>query len=198
MNKSDRRKEGWQYILANLKDRRAIFPPAFTDEMVPRADIEKILEAANWAPTHKLTQPWRFVVMRGESRKALATSLLAYYDQHTPSGQKLEKKRKKILANPLKASAIIAICLHVDQQNAIPEWEELAATACAVQNLWLAASALGIGGYWSSPAAASDLGAFLNLKDNERCLGLFYLGFYHPSKSEPNRSPWQEKVKWME
>lgn len=46
-----------------IAKRRSIFPRDFTGEAVPREVIEQMLEAANWAPTHKKTQPWRFVVL---------------------------------------------------------------------------------------------------------------------------------------
>ncbi len=61
----DRRKEGWQYVLQNIAHRRSVFPPAFIDEPVKDEEIEVILRAANWAPTHKLTEPWRFVILLG-------------------------------------------------------------------------------------------------------------------------------------
>ena len=198
LNPQKRRKPGWQYVFSNLEERRAVFPPSFSEEEVPKDCIQLILKAANWAPTHKLTQPWRFVVIRGDSRKKLARHLLTHYELSTAPELQLEKKRAKILSNPVKASAVIAICLHVDQEQIVPEWEELAATACAVQNLWLAATALGIGGYWSSPAAVDHLGSFLCLRENEKCLGLFYLGYHLLPPSKPKRTPWEEKVKWME
>ena len=195
-----RRKQDWQSILDNIRDRRSIFPPAFTGDEIPRSELEIILEAANWAPTHKLTQPWRFVVIRGKKRHSLASCLLDHYDLNTPKVQILEKKRAKIMANPMRSSAVIAIVMYRDRAELVPEWEELAATSCAVQNLWLAASALGIGGYWSSPKSMGHLAAFLKLDENERCLGLFYLGYgTTPNVATiPTRSPWQQKVRWME
>ena len=43
-----------------IRTRRSVFPPLYaSDKEVPRSIIEKILEAANWAPSHKKTEPWR-------------------------------------------------------------------------------------------------------------------------------------------
>ena len=53
--------------LALIKSRRSFFPEKFVaGEDVPKAVINNILEAANWAPTHGNTEPWRFVVRRRE------------------------------------------------------------------------------------------------------------------------------------
>ena len=45
-----------------IKKRRSVFPAQYSDEPIAQADIEKVLEAANWAPTHRYTEPWRFKV----------------------------------------------------------------------------------------------------------------------------------------
>ena len=138
------------------------------------------------------------MVIRGESRQALSLCLLEHYDRNTAEHHILEKKRAKILANPRKSSAVIAIVMYRDNAQLVPEWEELAATSCAVQNLWLAATSLGIGGYWSSPKSLHHLQDFLHLGKDERCLGLFYLGYTETTPNVPTRNPWQEKVRWME
>ncbi len=193
----DRRKEGWQYVLQNIADRRSVFPPAFIDEPIKNEEIELILEAANWAPTHKLTEPWRFVILVGKARHRLSDFLREHYLAQTPKDLVLEKKLRKLQSNPIRSGAVVAICLHRDHDERVPEWEELAAVACAVQNLWLAATALGIGGYWSTPSAIQDIGAFLELDTAEKCLGLFYLGYFDQRDVHPNRTPWNDKIRWM-
>ena len=59
-----------------------------------------------------------------------------------------------------------------------PEWEEIAATSMAVQNIWLSCVDRNIGGYWSTPPYIKYLSDFFSLKDDERFLGFFYLGSY--------------------
>jgi hypothetical protein len=56
-----------EQVAALIAGRRAIFPKDMNGEAVSRGEIEALLTAANWAPTHKKTQPWRFVVL-GERR----------------------------------------------------------------------------------------------------------------------------------
>ncbi|MBK8505559.1 MAG: nitroreductase [Saprospiraceae bacterium] len=176
-----------------IKTRRSVFPQVFTDQPIERNDLEAILEASNWAPTHKLTQPWRFVVIQGPAKMKLGNLLIQYHEEQTLDYQNLEKKKKKILTNTSKAGAIIAICIYRDEAKRVEEWEELAATACAVQNLWLAMTALGLGGYWSTPAAKSSLKGFLGLTEHEKCLGLFYLGHHNQPDQLANRTPGRKR-----
>ncbi|MCB0688444.1 MAG: nitroreductase family protein, partial [Saprospiraceae bacterium] len=100
--------------------------------------------------------------------------------------------------NPMRSSAIIAIGMQTDLSRKVPEWEDLAATACAVQNLWLAATALGVSGYWSTPGSLDELSDFVGLEEGQKCLGLFYLGYASEYPDAPNRSPWDEKVQWRD
>ena len=96
-----------------------------------------MLEVANWAPTHRRTEPWRFKVMQGESQRRLAEFLAKTYKEKSESYS--EFKHKKYKTNPIKAACVIAICMQRDPAESIPEWEEIAATAMAVQNMWLTA-----------------------------------------------------------
>ena len=88
--------------------------------------------------------------------------------------------------------------MHRNIQNIIPEWEEIAATSMAVQNIWLSCVDSHVGGYWSSPKYIHQLHEFLSLKNNERCLGLFYIGV-HDSKPKRNvrRKHMNEKTEWF-
>ena len=80
----------------------------------------------------------------------------------------------------------------------LPEWEEAAATAMAVQNLWISCVDSNIGGYWSTPKYIYKLRTFLKLNEDEICLGLFYLGI-HNSKNErkTRRNNMSEKTQWF-
>ncbi len=85
-----------------------------------------------------------------------------------------------------------------DPDKSLPEWEEVAAVACAVQNMWLTCTAYGIGSYWSSPKSILQADAFLELKEGERCLGLFYMGYADvPPEMKGFREPITEKITWL-
>ena len=181
-----------------IRTRRAIFPRQFDDEPVSLEIIMQLLENANWAPTHKKTEPWRFVVIRGEAKERLGDLMAALYLRDTDPPKFKPTRHKKKAASPRQAACVIAICMQ-RHEELLPEWEEIAATACAVQNLWLSATAHGLGGYWSSPGIISDpeVRRFLELSETERCLGFFYLGHYDEAPQEGQRGDIADKVRWI-
>lgn len=181
-----------------LRRRRAIFPKTYLPEKpIDRSIIEQLLENANWAPTHKRTEPWRFQVFHSpESRNLLGDYLSGYYRQNTPPELFSEEKMIKNGENPRRSGAVIAIILHRDPAESLPEFEEIAAVAMAVQNMWLTCTALGLGCYWSTPKAALEAQEFLGLAPNERCLGLFYMGWYDMPELPGKREPVESKTVW--
>ena len=58
-----------------IRNRRSVFPPMFTDQPIDKAIIKQLLENANWAPTHRFTEPWRFKVLRNNAKQRLGQFL---------------------------------------------------------------------------------------------------------------------------
>lgn len=119
---------------------------------VDRALIERLLDAAVWAPSHHNTQPWSFIVMSGEGRARLAEGYARVSASLVPelSGQALEDRMAKERTKAYRAPVIIAaVCSPSDDPRAVLA-EELAAAQAAVQNLLLAAHANGLGAIWRS------------------------------------------------
>jgi nitroreductase len=178
-----------------IRKRRSVFPAQYNDTPISKADIEKVLEAGNWAPNHKCTEPWRFKVIQGDAKGRLGTFLSEKYEEVDPKPKTM--KIKKLQENPQKASAIIAICMQRDMKESLPEWEEVAAVAMAVQNMWLVCTEMGIGSYWSSPGLINYMGEFLNLARGEKCLGFFYMGNFDNELSDGKRNPIANKTEWI-
>ncbi len=176
--------------------RRAIFPPFYTDKPIPEEIIHQLLENANWAPTHKRTEPWRFQVFRGSALDRLANYLADAYTKITPSERYSDTIRDKTRNNILRADTVIVLILQRDLQERVPEWEEVAALGAAIQNLWLSATAFGIGGYWSTPGTIRELDTRLTLPKGQRTMGLFYLGQYETPPPPGTRGPVADKTVW--
>ncbi len=157
-----------------IERRRSIFPKDYTDQPVPDDFINEVLEAAVLAPNHKRTKPWRFKVFKGEDKQKLGAELQSIYKAMTPETQFLVKKYEDIGFKINKAGVIISIV--VDFSGLVPEWEEIAATSMAVQNMYLTCTANNIGCYWSSPKIVEKLTESLKIEENQQCLGLFYMG----------------------
>lgn len=182
-----------------IRNRRSIFPPQYNDISVSDEFIKQLLENANCAPSHRLTQPWKFKVVRGESKDRLGVFLADTYTDITSNDDFSPFKHKKIANNCKSASAIIVICMQRDPKERIPEWEEIAATAMAVQNMWLTCSANNIGCYWSTPKLMEYVGDFIDFEEDERCLGFFYIGNYDDTLevNESKRTSIEDKVQWI-
>ena len=86
------------------------------------------------------------------------------------------------------------------KSNLVPEWEEIAATSMAVQNIWISCvNSDKIGGYWSTPKEINKLSEFLQLKNQEQVLGLFYLGRYDSKKERiTNRKKIESDIDWFD
>lgn len=160
-----------------IHKRRSIFPKVFTGERIADELLMQILENANQAPSHRHTEPWRFHVFADEQKTKLGVFFQSLYKQHVTGEDFKEAKYKKHAFKAEKSSHIIAICMQRDPEESVPEWEEIAAVSCAVQNIYLSVTAAGFGGYWSSPGLMMrHIGEFIKLKEGESCLGFFYLG----------------------
>lgn len=185
-------------IIDLIRRRRSVYPKSYlTDAPVAREHIEAMLESARWAPTHRRTEPWRFQVFHSpESRRQLGAYLADFFEKNTAPEAFTEEKKQKAGENPLRAGAVIAIIMQRDPDMRVPEFEEIAAVAMAVQNMWLHCSALGLGCYWSTPRAILEADAFLGLGPGQRCLGLFYIGQHNMPEVAGVREDLADKVTW--
>ncbi len=166
--------ENSQILKEIIQERRSVFPKDYTDKPIPEEIIKEVLNSANYAPNHKRTKPWRFQIFQNEEKLKLGNELQEIYKANTPNHTFLEKKYQDIGFKVSKAYTIISIV--VNFSDLVPEWEEIAATAMAVQNMYLTCTANGIGCYWSSPKIVDHLKESLTIEENQKCLGLFYMG----------------------
>lgn len=183
------------------RTRRTIKPAQMdSGRDIEHALLLEILEDAHWAPTHGMTQPWRFHVFTGAGRLRLADALQSIYDRTTPVGEIRPEKRAKLRDGLLQAPVCIAVCALTEGGGKITKLDELCATACAVENLLLSAHQRGIGSFWSSTPAAchEEFAEWLGYGSSYSALGLVYLG-YPKVGVVPNsvRVPLEERVTFV-
>lgn len=157
-----------------IETRRSIFPKDYSDKEIPENILDEILKSAAFAPNHKRTKPWRFKTFKGEEKQKLGLELQSIYKNSTAEVQFLQKKYDDIGFKISKANVVVSIVVHFS--GLLPEWEEIAAVSMAVQNMYLTCTANNIGCYWSSAKIAEQLKDSLTIEDNQKCLGLFYMG----------------------
>ncbi len=178
-----------------IRKRRSVYPVQYINKPIPKEILHELLLNANHAPTHKLTEPWRFKIFTGEGKTRLGDFLAEKYVEITP--MYVNSKIEKIKSKTEKAGAIIAIILHRDPAERVPEWEEIASVSCAVQNMWIALDQYKLGGYWSTPPMRNFLGEHADLNENESCIGFFYIGYCESSERIIEKKPIEDKVEWI-
>ncbi len=183
--------DAFQQLSQIIRQRRAVYPSMYRKEAIDPQIIHLLIDNARWAPSHKLTQPWRFVILTEAALSRLSKILSDYYRQHTPVEIFSESKYKKAGERANQSACVLLICIERSVESIIPAWEETAAVACAVQNLWLSASVLGIGSYWSTPQAIQTIPALFSLPPSWECLGLFYMGWLSQT---PDNIPTRNEV----
>ncbi|MCW3465769.1 nitroreductase family protein [Chitinophaga nivalis] len=183
-----------------IRQRRTTFADSFIKQEIPRELLEEILTNGTWAPTHKMTEPWRFVVLQGQQLPLFGQYMADYYKTTLPPEKFPPAQYQQTLHYPDNAACMIAILLHRSRTVQIPEWEELSAVAAAVQNMWLTCTAHQLGAYWDSCAACITYGNQLKTAEQEQCLGFLYIGYYDQQQLPPQkrRAPIEKKVTWLD
>lgn len=185
-----------QTLLDLIHHRRSIKQNQLKPDPIPREWVEQMLEAANWAPNHGASEPWRFTVFAGESRRALGQAFAESYrlgippEKYNPGA--LQVQRDRVWLAP------VWIALGMQPGGHHPEWEEVAAVGAAVYAAQLVAFSHGLASFWTSgmPLLHEHTARFVGLKPPARLLGFLYVGY--PSVPWPQgvRSGWQGKVSW--
>ena len=148
----------------------------FGEKRPPREVIERVIEAAVWAPNHKRTEPWCFHVLAGDSRAAMGEAVAAWLVQSGAGGDGPQQAARMRL---LRAPVIVVLSQIGSPDDAVRELEDYAACACALQNLLLAAQAEGLAAHTSTGVMVEYAGAkqYLGLAPHDRIVAYVYLGF---------------------
>jgi nitroreductase len=173
-------------VLEAIRSRRSI--GKVTGD-VSDEQLHLLVEAGLWAPNHKLSDPVRYIALRGDARARLGAAWMR--DARTiepPPGVEraafLEKEGRK----PLRAPVLLVVVHRVDPDPVV-EAEDAATAAAAVQNVLLAAHAIGLGAMWRTGGMVRSAAVMdeLGLAQNERMSGIVYLG--EPAMSSPASPP---------
>ena len=183
-------------VLEAIRTRRTT--KAFQPDPVPRELIEQVLEAAVWAPNHRLTEPWHFTVVAGETLERLAQ--LRRRVAADKAGRSPEEATRegdvayrKALAAPV--SVVVSIAQHADPRT---REEDYAAAAAGIQNMALAAHALGLAAFWSTNELVRDARTLelLGIPAEQRIVGIVQLG-YPAEQRRQRRTPATERTRWL-
>jgi nitroreductase len=165
---------------------------------LPRGLIEKLLDAAVQAPNHYKVRPWHFIVLTGEGRNKLGSVMAA--SQRAQHPEFPQEAFDKTYALPLRAPVVIAVGADKPSEAKVLEIENVCATAAAVENLLLAAHALGLGAKWRTGEWARDarVKEFLGFEADQPIIGFIYIGYPEFAPEPAPRPSFEDKTVWIE
>jgi len=168
-------------------------------QVIPDDTVNQLLSLADWAPTHGRTEPWRFFVYVGDALKQFGKTHADLYWTHTAEDKRQQATYEKLEHNVDMASHLVIAVMKRGENIKIPQLEEIAATAAAIQNVLLGATALGIASFWSSGGMTHThaLKDYLHLMSDDIIMGLIFLGYTdEPVKEGVRNTAMSEKVRW--
>ncbi|TQV88362.1 5,6-dimethylbenzimidazole synthase [Aliikangiella coralliicola] len=190
-----------QQLEAIMRARRDVRGNRFSDQPVPPAAIEKILEAASIAPSVGFSQPWEFVMVENKSTRQ---KIVDSFNQTNNIAKQQFKDEKQALYAKLKLEGIqeapvnIAVFyrpskLPVLGQSSMKETGRYS-VVCAIQNMWLMARAMNIGLGWVSILDPNDVKSVLNAPEDAEFIAYLCLGYVEEFLEQPEL----EMVGWEE
>lgn len=156
--------------LTAIKTRRAV--RNWTDQDIPESILLQVLEAGRWAPSPLNSHPWHFIVIRNKETK----SKLLPQAHHG--------------AFLIDANVVVAVT--IDKNAKVDEWlseheQHIYSGACAIENMWLAAWDLGLGGCWITLDEKTTR-AILSIPNDQIILGSLALGYPHETPKQHQES----------
>ena len=155
----------------------------FNGQSLESATFRKILSAAHMAPSVGLMQPWRFIHITDQSKRKDIWQLVDNERRLTANamGEKKEQFLKLKVEGVLQCSELLIAALpdkreeHIFGRRTLPEMD-LASLSCAIQNMWLAARAEGIGMGWVSIFDPEELKNLLGMPSSSKPIAILCIG----------------------
>ncbi|AOZ90980.1 nitroreductase family protein [Paenibacillus crassostreae] len=165
-----------------IKERRSIH--IYEDREVSLDLVKNLLDTAVWVPNHRMTQPWRFVIVHGEGRKRIAEI------QSKGKAQDSTKAQEASLAfynRMMDVPMYIAVVMKENPVISIRE-EDYASVSCIIQNFSLLSWEQGLGSVWKSYGFMYEAGyrEALGIQPGEKVVGSIHVGY---ASQVPNAQP---------
>ncbi len=180
-----------------IRSRRTV--KAFDPRPVDRETLEELLELARWAPNHNLTNPWRFRVVgpRALGRLKQAAGELAV--RGAPAGADPDELAR-VAAAKLDRAPTLVVCSVKRSPDPVQDEEDRHAAGVAAYIVLLGAHARGLAGYWRTPGVLRTEGGCdaVGLGDDERFVGLLYLGHARQTAEAPDREPVEHYAEFLD
>jgi nitroreductase len=183
-------------VIDALRSRRSI---GRLEGEVRDDEIRELVELATLAPNHRMTEPWRFTIVRGAARERLGRVWSEIAMRDLPlTGEAREAAAQREAAKPLRAPVLIVVSVRTDPDE-VTATEDFAAGAAAVENILLGAAGRGLGAMWRTgdAAYAPEVKAFLELDPTDRIVAFVYLGRSTAEAPPPKPRNVGAAIRWL-
>ena len=182
-------------VFEAIRTRRSI--GKVTGQRPSGEQIETMLEAGAWAPNHHLTHPWRFVVIAGDERGKFGDDGPVQTRTHGTGRPFHSGRGRAMIGKALRAQVIIAVGVEPAEAPKVIEIEEIESGAAAVQNMLLAAHAMGLATI-CVPGMRHTTRKLAGISASERgqLLGFIYVGYAAVEKGLVNHVSFTEITRW--
>lgn len=176
-----------------LRERRSVH--VFEDRPVSLELVGELLDAAVWVPNHRMTQPWRFVAVRGEGRMRLVEAARAIQERREKDPEK-RKEAGNRMAGKLMGVPLLLLVVMREDPNPVTREEDYASCACIIHNLSLLAWEQGLGAVWETyPLLVHPLfREALEVGAGEKIVGSVHIGYPAKVPAAQSRIPAAERL----
>ena len=160
-------------------------------------EMEEVYKCALRAPDHAWLRPWKFIEVRGDSRKKLADSFIR---ASISSGEEMtDDLKERLEKSPFRAPMIIVLTADIKEHPKVPKIEQIISLGASAQNMLLALYDIGYSAIWRTGKMAFNkhVTNALDLPSNFEVIGYLYIGT--PSgriKSLPALDLSDHLIKW--
>jgi len=184
-------------MLEALKKRRAI--RQFEARGVEREKIEKLLEAATYAPNDRMREPWHFYVIQGDSLKGYEQVALDFLQKRFPTKPNLVASSMEAIT---KTPLIIAVTSAIVEGDENATKDNVFAVSSAIMSIWLMAEELGLGMVWRTRGVGlvhdTALHTYIGAGEQEQLVGTLCIGYPAEEITTPKkRTSFADKTTWL-
>lgn len=183
-----------------VKNRRAV--RQYKPDMVSKEDIIKILDAGNWAPSGRNLQQWDFIVVTGDKKNQMGESYRAIAETYTAGWEPAAREKFIGYARSFGNAPLIIVVLTDASEVPAVRKMNLESGSAAMENMVLAARALGLGTCWMTGPLQDEqaIRRILSIPETKEIVAITPLGYPLEFPPAPSRidEKLRIKVRWLE
>lgn len=159
-----------------IKERRTI--KKFLDKDVPIELIKDLLNTALWVPNHKMTQPWRFILVQGDGRHKICEANRIFHEKKEKDPERKQEVGQRAY-NKFQGVPLFLIAVMKEDPHPMTREEDYASMSCIIQNLGLLTWEQGLGMIWATNALIHDhqYRNTLGILPGEKVVGSLHIGY---------------------